>query len=93
MRCFCLFWSLQSRKHLETKLNNLGVEGFAEVVCARSRLEGYQFLLHAKGLGPLRPNTVLMHWPNDLWRLPEHEVHNFCSLITDTKAAKKTLLM
>lgn len=43
-----------------------GIEGFPEVICAPTIYEGYKTLVTAKGLGSLRPNTVMLGFPNDV---------------------------
>jgi hypothetical protein len=47
-------------------MHDRGIEGFAEVICAPSVYEGYKTMVTAKGLGSLRPNTVMLGFPSDV---------------------------
>lgn len=47
-------------------LTERGIEGFPEVICAPTTFEGYKTLVTAKGLGSLRPNTVMLGFPTNI---------------------------
>lgn len=83
----------QARRHLDAKLVEKNIEGFSEMVCARTELDGHKFLLHAKGLGYLRPNTVMIGWPADIGALSTEAKAQYCDLVKDVNTAKKTLLI
>jgi hypothetical protein len=86
---------------MEKAMVDRGIEGFPEVIPARTRYEGYKILVTGKGLGSLRPNTVMLGWPTNI---PGHNASNepdmsdedekeFCSLLKYVALAKKTLLI
>ena len=54
---------------LHTYIRERELEAFPAVVVAGSLPEGITALIQCQGLGELRPNTVLMGWPNSLKRL------------------------
>merc|ERR1711871_713216 len=54
--------TLVGRMQISKKLKEKDIEGFSDMVIAKTMLEGHRFLLHAKGLGSLRPNTVMIGW-------------------------------
>jgi len=50
--------------------------------CPLARYEGYKTLVTAKGLGSLRPNTVMLGWPHEeLGALPAADKQAFCDLL------------
>ena len=79
-----------------------GLEGFPEIIPARTRYEGYKTLVTGKGLGYLRPNTVMLGWPNNIRGstnicnepyMSDTDEMEFCSLLEYVALAKKTLLI
>ena len=74
-----------------------GIEGFPEMICSPSLFEGYKTLVTAKGLGGLRPNTVMLAWPKEIATdgagLSAEEEEQYCSLLKHVTLAKKTLLI
>ena len=55
-----------ARLLMEKAMTDRGIEGFPEIIPARTRYEGYKTLVTGKGLGYLRPNTVMLGWPNNI---------------------------
>ena len=54
------------RKFIETE----ELEAFPAIVVSNSLSEGVESLVQCHGLGGLRPNTVLLGWPNEIERVP-----------------------
>ena len=71
----------------------MDIEGFSEMVCASTVDDGYRFLLHSKGLGPLRPNTVMLGWPDQPLEMTESAQSTYMSLVKEVALASKTLLI
>mmetsp|Transcript_20607 Transcript_20607/g.60205 ORF Transcript_20607/g.60205 Transcript_20607/m.60205 type:complete len:350 (+) Transcript_20607:107-1156(+) len=80
-----------ARAHLGNKLVEKQIEGFPEIVCAPTVHDGYKFLVNAKGLGILRPNTVMIGWPRQ--RLEDRHAQEYVYLVEHVAMSKKTLLM
>mmetsp|Transcript_21522 Transcript_21522/g.25435 ORF Transcript_21522/g.25435 Transcript_21522/m.25435 type:complete len:889 (+) Transcript_21522:16-2682(+) len=78
---------------LHEALVERGIEGFPEIICAQSRYEGYKTLVTAKGLGSLRPNTVMLGWPTDVGKMTSEDEDSYSSLCSYVATAKKTLLI
>ena len=69
-----------------------GIEGFPEMICALSTYAGYKTLVTAKGLGALRPNTVMLGW-HAAGSTTAAQEEEYCSLLSYVALAKKTLLI
>ena len=90
-----------ARLLMEKAMADRGIEGFPEVIPARSRYEGYKILVTGKGLGSLRPNTVMLGWPSNIRGfnntgepdMCDQDEKDFCSLLKYVALAKKTLLI
>ncbi len=50
----------QAEQQLQKEITDAGLSTFALAVTAPNLLEGFRLLVQAHGLGPLRPNTILM---------------------------------
>jgi hypothetical protein len=97
----------KARIKLAEKMDEKHIEGFPEIVCAPSVTDGMTFLVNAKGLGVLRPNTVragaaavkeltlapqvMLGWPTA--RLSDREANDFTFLTEHIALSKKTLLV
>lgn len=57
----------RQRQLLSTLMDEAGVTGFPLTFISESYQLGMQALLQSVGLGPLRPNTLLLGWPRP-WR-------------------------
>lgn len=55
-----------SEAELATELNRLGSDAFPLAVVSRDLDDGFSTLLQAHGIGPLRPNLVLLNWPENI---------------------------
>lgn len=49
-------------------ITDYDIEAFPTVICAESLTAGIRSLVQCYGIGGLRPNTVLLGWPNDAER-------------------------
>ncbi|ERM99162.1 hypothetical protein AMTRI_Chr02g212270 [Amborella trichopoda] len=69
-------------------------EGVAEIIVARSMTEGFRGIVQTMGLGNLKPNIVVMRYP-EIWReenlreIPE----TFVSIINDCIVANKAVVI
>ena len=77
----------QARAKLKAKLRDAKIEGFPEVVVARSESEGHLLLVQCKGLGVLRPNAVMIGWPARVRAMAEDRRREFTSFI-EVRAAR-----
>ena len=77
--------------------SDVASEMASEMICSASLFEGYKTLVTAKGLGGLRPNTVMLAWPKEIATdgagLSAEEEEQYCSLLKHVALAKKTLLI
>ncbi len=51
---------------LETFIRDERLEAFPNIVASPTVLEGIEYLVQCSGLGALRPNTLLVGWPDDV---------------------------
>jgi len=77
---------------LRSAMQVRGIEGFPEMICAPTTYEGYKTLVTAKGLGALRPNTVMLGW-HAAGSTDSAQEEEYCSLLHYVALAKKTLLI
>ena len=82
----------QARAKLKAKLRDAKIEGFPEVVVARSESEGHLLLVQCKGLGVLRPNAVMIGWPARVRAMAEAQRREFTSFIEDVALSGKTIV-
>jgi amino acid transporter len=60
----------ESQERILTKfIMDSELEAFPAVVCATDLANGIRWLVQCHGIGGLRPNAVLLGWPNDAERL------------------------
>ena len=79
------------RNSIRTALRDEGVKGFADVVVSANTTEGICHVIQGAGLGGMKPNTVILGWPN-CWRKREEESWRvFVDTIRNTAAAKMAL--
>ena len=76
-------------------LQEKNIEGFVDMVIAKSELEGHRYLLHAKGLGPMRPNTTMIGWPTEeaLNDMTPKKVELFSELVGNVRISGKSCLL
>ena len=79
----------QARAKLKAKLRDAKIEGFPEVVVARSESEGHLLLVQCKGLGVLRPNAVMIGWPTRVRAMAEAQRVSESSARADAKRREK----
>jgi potassium/chloride transporter 4/5/6 len=72
------------------------LKGFSEVLITDDILSGLSALLQISGVGALKPNTVIMGWPNG-WRSKksrrEHSWMIFMDMLRNISAAKMTVIV
>ncbi|XP_038652745.1 solute carrier family 12 member 7-like isoform X4 [Scyliorhinus canicula] len=69
-------------------------KGFCQVVVSSNRRDGVSHLTQSSGLGGMKPNTVLVTWP-ELWRQSDGPTgwKNFVDMVRETTAAHQALLV
>jgi hypothetical protein len=81
---------------LRRAMHSRGIDGFPDMICAPSTYQGYRTLVTTKGLGSLRPNTVMLGWHASTagvgYDNPILE-DEYCALLRCVALAKKTLLI
>ncbi|MCO5570007.1 hypothetical protein L7F22_023722 [Adiantum nelumboides] len=81
-------------KLLSTYIDYKHCEGVGEIVVAKSMREGFRGVIQTMGLGNLKPNIVVMRYP-EIWReenaseIPQ----NFVSIIDDCITANKAVVI
>ncbi|KAM7270327.1 hypothetical protein ACFE04_029541 [Oxalis oulophora] len=81
-------------KQLATYIDYKSCEGVAEIVVAPSMTEGFRGIVQTMGLGNLKPNIVVMRYP-EIWRrenLTEIPA-NFVGIINDCIVANKAVVI
>lgn len=81
-------------KHLSTYIDYKNCEGVAEIVVAPSMSDGFQGIVQTMGLGNLKPNIVVMRYP-EIWRsenLTEIPA-TFVGIINDCIVANKAVVI
>jgi len=74
-------------------INEEGVKGFPDVVVSKSISDGICHLIQTAGLGGMKPNTIVLGWPNS-WRKKEDDSRRvFVDTIRNAAAAKMALLV
>merc|ERR1719507_1672228 len=85
--------SQAARLSLRQGINDEGVKGFPDVVVSSNVSDGICHLIQTAGLGGMKPNTIILGWPN-AWRKREEESWRvFVDTIRNTAAAKMALLV
>jgi len=83
----------KAMKQLKGTLRDRQIEGFPEVIVADSNLQGQTFLVQGKGFGVLRPNTVLLGFPQDVAGMTDTQLGDYAKIIQNISLARKTLLV
>jgi potassium/chloride transporter 4/5/6 len=83
-----------ARQSIRQAIEAENVKGFPEVVVAESVADGISHLIQTSGLGGMKPNTVILGWPNS-WRKKEDDVSTrvFVDAIRSAAAGKMALLV
>jgi len=85
--------SQAARLSLRQGINDEGVKGFPDVVVSSNVSDGICHLIQTAGLGGMKPNTIILGWPNS-WRKKEEDSWRvFVDTIRNTAAAKMALLV
>ncbi|KAF3450326.1 hypothetical protein FNV43_RR06406 [Rhamnella rubrinervis] len=81
-------------KQLATYIDYKNCEGVAEIVVAPSMAEGFRGIVQTMGLGNLKPNIVVMRYP-EIWRRENLiEIPNtFVGIINDCIVANKAVVI
>ncbi|VVC39546.1 Hypothetical protein CINCED_3A020893 [Cinara cedri] len=83
-----------TKKELVRLMDEEKVKGFADVLVAKDTSEGLSHLIQIAGLGGLKPNTVILGWPNS-WKQSENDRlwQVFLQTIRVVTAAKMALIV
>jgi len=68
-----------------------GIVGFADTVAAPTWIEGATYLIQLAGVGGLKPNTVLVDWPEQWWNNPKKAVE-FVRILSVSLSSDKAVL-
>ncbi|CAN6446379.1 unnamed protein product [Victoria cruziana] len=81
-------------RQLSTYIDYKRCEGVAEIIVAPSMSEGFRGIVQIMGLGNLKPNIVVMRYP-EIWRRENlHEIpETFVSIINDCIVANKAVVI
>lgn len=81
-------------KQLSTYIDYKQCEGVAEIVVAPNMSEGFRGIVQTMGLGNLKPNIVVMRYP-EIWRRENlHEIPaTFVGIINDCIVANKAVVI
>lgn len=72
---------------LESVLRDQGVQAFAEAAIAERMDEGLRMLAQTHSIGPIKPNTFLMAWPD-----PDVDPRAFAQRLRDLRALGKSVV-
>jgi amino acid transporter len=78
---------MNQEKLLHKFIKEEGLEAFPAVVVAPHLSDGVEALVQSHGLGVLRPNTVLMGWPNDRRR-----AESFAAMLRSISGLKRSIV-
>ncbi|XP_052817095.1 solute carrier family 12 member 7-like [Mya arenaria] len=88
----------RARENIQKVMEQENVKGFKDVLVSKSLLDGLSYLVQTAGLGGLRPNTVMIGWPED-WRhaqnndTPNIPYKHFIHTVEVIEAMGKALLV
>merc|ERR1719507_1298837 len=85
--------SQAARLSLRQGINDEGVKGFPDVVVSNNVSDGICHLIQTAGLGGMKPNTIVLGWPNSWRKKEEGSWRVFVDTIRNTAAAKMALLV
>ena len=81
----------QERLRIEQLMTKNNMSGFSEVVAAGSWKEGARFVTQLSGLGGLRPNTVVVPWP-EAWRHDAQRGTDYVRMISQALTQEKAVV-
>lgn len=85
--------SQAARLSVRQAISDEGVKGFPDVVVSNNVSDGICHLIQTAGLGGMKPNTIVLGWPNS-WRKKEEDSWRvFVDTIRNAAAAKMALLV
>jgi len=79
------------RRRLEKLMTKNNILGFTEVVAASSWKEGARFVTQLSGLGGLRPNTLVVPWP-EMWRQDAQKGTDYVRMISQALTQEKAVV-
>ena len=81
-------------KLLSAYIDYKDCEGVGEIIVAKNMREGFRGIIQTMGLGNLKPNIVVMRYP-EIWREDSaHDIpENFVSMIDDCITANKAVVI
>lgn len=83
----------RASEYLRVHLRREGVNGFARVVLADDVARACFATIQAAGIGTMRPNCVMVHWPEDVRSMPQAQRHKYVDTLKSCIAVRKTLLV
>ncbi|XP_059478016.1 solute carrier family 12 member 6 isoform X3 [Neocloeon triangulifer] len=85
---------LATKQNLKKAMEEEKVKGFADVMASADVAEGLSHMVQTIGLGGLKPNTVILGWPNG-WSKARHDRSwvNFLQTVRTVSAARMALLV
>ena len=82
-----------ARLSIQKMIKEESVKGFSDVVVSKNVSEGVCHLIQTAGLGGMKPNTIILGWPNS-WRKKEEDSWRvFVDSIRYAAAANMALLV
>jgi len=85
--------SQAARVSLRQVINNEGVKGFPEVVVGENPSDCICHMVQTCGLGGMKPNTVILGWPNSWRKREDDSTKVFVDTIRNAGAGKMALLV
>jgi len=85
--------SQAARVSLRQVINGEGVKGFPEVVVGENVSDCISHMVQTCGLGGMKPNTVILGWPNSWRRREDDSTKVFVDTIRNAGAGKMALLV
>ena len=82
-----------AKMSLQQTIKDEHVKGFADIVVSSNVSDGLCHLIQTTGLGGMKPNTIILGWPNS-WRKKEEDSWRvFVDTIRNAASAKMALLV
>lgn len=83
-----------ARQSLRNVMDREKVKGFAEVVISKDVTDGLEHIIQTSGLGGLKPNTVMVAWPQKWRHSTSRDKHNrFLAVVRSCTAANQALIV
>ena len=73
----------ERKEELKQQLDNYKIKGFAEVVHASNERKGVYSMLQVAGIGTMRPNTLIVSFREDWYKMPYEQIKEYVGMIGD----------